>query len=163
MATLPSSFASGPGTYRVVSLCSAQLVETFGPDGKCLHQEVIIHRLPSRANPTIQESFFNPLLSHGRGITTTNFPLKCSSVITSIYVNSNEPAVFRCGIRAFYKQEHIMRAQDAVTQIETAVTALEEAKQIIEDNDTMEFDLDRKLNLIEEISGEVLEYVSDQT
>lgn len=160
----PSSFGIPSGGHRVVRRCSAHLVETYGPDGKCLHQEVIIHRLPSDAQCTITETFFYPLLSHGRGlIQKMSFPSKCSSVITSIYVSPDNPGEFRCGIRAFYPKETIMRAQDAVTQIDSIIDTLAEAKQAIEDNDTYDFDIDRKLNVMDEIATEVNEYILDQT
>jgi len=56
-----------------------------------------------------------------------------------------------------------MHAREAIEQIETIVETLNEAKTKIEENDTCDFDIDRKLNVIEEISAEVTEYVVDQT
>jgi len=112
----------------------------------------------------IREVFFNPLLSHGRGlIQKMNFPSRCSSVITSICVSPDNPGEFRAGIRAFYPKETSMHAREAIEQIETIVETLNEAKTKIEENDTCDFDIDRKLNVIEEISAEVTEYVVDQT
>lgn len=159
----PSSFATPPGCVRIVTSCSAQLVETFGQDGKCLHQEVIIQRGPSLVRGMMTAHFFAPLLSHGRGLTTTVLPSKCSNVITSIYVSADNPGEFRAGIRAFYPKESNMHAQKAVTQIETIIAILNEAKEILDDNDTLDFDIERRLNVSEEIAEDVLEYVSDQT
>ena len=159
----PSSFATPPGCVRVVSRCSAQLVATFGPDGRCLHQEVIIQRGPAIVLDMTTKHFFAPLLSHVRGLTTTVYPSKCSNVITSIYVSMDNPNELRCGIRAFYPKEISMHAQEAITQIDTIITTLEEAKVVLNDNDTDYFDIDRKLNVMEEIADEVAEYVSDQT
>ncbi len=160
---LPSSFVPMSGCSRVVTRCSAQLVEAFGRDGRGLHQEISVHRLPSTANPTIQAAFFNPLLSHGRGIMTTLYPSKCSSVITSTYVSSENPGEFRIGIRAFYPQESNMKAQDASKQIQDIIDNLTIAQRVIDDNDTLTFDVDRKLNMMEELADEVSDYVDDLT
>lgn len=158
-----SSFDIPSGGYRTVSPCSAQLVETFGPDGKSLHQEVIIHLLPSNAQPMMTGAFFHPLQSHGRGVMSPmNYPSKSSSVITSIYVDNDNPRTFRVGIRAFYPQEHQMKAQEAVEALEQTISELETAKQKIEENDTNEFDIDRKVNLISEVAEEINEYLADQ-
>ena len=159
----PSSFTTPHGCARVVSHCSAQLVETFGPDGKCLHQEVIIQRGPSLVQNMMTEHFFAPLLSHGRGLTTTVYPSKCSNVITSIYVSMDNPSELRCGIRAFYPKELNMHAQEAITQIDGIINTLEESKTVLNEHDTDDFDIDRKLNVIEDIADEVSEYISDQT
>jgi len=108
-------------------------------------------------------AFFHPLQSHGRGITKTSFPQKCSSVITSIYVDANNPRTFRCGIRAFYNQEKIMKAQEAIDQLEAVISDLDTVKGEIEANDTYEFDIGRKLNLISALTEEISDYVADQT
>jgi hypothetical protein len=150
------------GGSRVVKRCSAQLVETFGPDGKCCHQELIIHRLPSDVPNMMTEAFFHPLRSHVLGSTTKMiYPSRCSNVILSTYVDTENPAVFRCGIRPFYNLEKHMNAQQVLEKLESAIESLESAKDGVNDNDTMEFDLGRKLNLLTELAEEVADYVAD--
>lgn len=56
-----------------------------------------------------------------------------------------------------------MNAQDAVKQIDEIMETLTAVRVTIDDNDTLTFDVDRKLNLLEEISDEVSEYVDDLT
>ena len=159
-----STFDIPSGGYREVRPCSAQLVETYGPDGKCWHQEVIIHLLPQSAQHMTMAAFFNPLQSHGRGITTEmSYPSKCSSVITSIYVDANNPRTFRCGIRAFYKPESIMKAREAADQIQVIIDELEVIKQEVEDKDTYEFDIGRELTTISSEVERINDYVEDQT
>ena len=108
-------------------------------------------------------AFFHPLQSHGRGITKTTFPWKCSSVITSIYVDADNPRTFRCGIRAFYNKEIGMKASEAAEQIQVIIDNLEELKQDVEDNDTYEFDIGRNLTTIENEVELIKDYVDDQT
>ena len=159
-----STFDIPSGGYREVRPCSAQLVETYGPDGKCWHQEVIIHLLPQSAQHMTMAAFFNPLQSHGRGIMTKmSYPPKCSSVITSIYVDGDNPRTFRCGIRAFYQPESIMKSQEAVDQIQVIIDDLEVAKQEIEDNDMSEFDIGRELTSITSEVDRLTDYLDDQT
>jgi len=109
-------------------------------------------------------AFFHPLQSHGHGITTEmSFPPKCSSVITSIYVDANNPRTFRCGIRAFYQPETTMKAQEAADQIQVIIDDLEVVKQEVEDNDTYEFDIGRELTTIQNEVERITDYVDDQT
>ena len=157
-----STFDVPSGGYQTVRPCSAQLVATYGPGGRCLHQEVIIHLLPSNAQNMMTAAFFHPLQSHGRGTTKTKFPQKCSSVITSIYVDVDNPATFRCGIRAFYNKERNMKAQDAIDKIESIIGTLEGIKEDLEANDTYDFDIDRQLGTIETEVINVEEYVEDE-
>lgn len=151
------------GGYRVVRPCSAQLVETYGPDGKSFHQELIIHLLPSTAQHMMTEVIFNPLQSHGLGrMTKPNYPSKCSHVITSIYVGANNPRTFRCGIRAFYHQEKNMNASKAAASVDDSISILEGIKQKLEDNDSYEFDIETKLNTIADTADEIDEYIDDE-
>ena len=158
-----SSFELPAGGYRVVRPCSAQLVETYGPDGKCVHQEVIIHLLPSGVLPTMTEAFFHPLQSHALGRETKmNFPSKCSSVITSIYVSAENPRTFRCGIRAFYNQEKNMNASKAAANVEDTITVLEGVKAKLEDNDGYDFDIEVNLTKLEDTALEIQDYIDEE-
>ncbi len=56
-----------------------------------------------------------------------------------------------------------MKAQDAVKQIDEIIATLQAVRSTIDDNDTLTFDVDTKLNLMEEVSDEVSEYVDDLT
>ncbi len=161
---MPVSSCDVPsGGYRVVRPCSAQLVETYGPDGKSFHQELIIHLLPSTAQIMMKETIFNPLQSHGLGqATTMNYPSKCSSVITSIYVDANNPRTFRCGIRAFYNQEKNMNASKAASDVDDIIGILENIKQKLEDNDTYDFDIEANLTKIEETAVAVEDYIDEE-
>jgi len=158
-----SSFDIPSGGYQEVRPCSAQLVETYGPDGKCLHQEVIIHLLPSSAQHMMMAAFFHPLQSHARGVTKTNFPLKCSDVITSIYVSEDNPRTFRCGIRAFYNQEKNMQAREAAEQIQSIIDDLQKVLQEVETNDTSEYDIGGSLTKIVNEVETIQDYIDDQT
>ena len=150
------------GGYRIVRPCSAQLVETYGPDGKSFHQELIIHLLPSTAQLMMTEVIFNPLQSHGLGLAKElNYPLKCSGVITSIYVDADNPRTFRCGIRALYNQEKNMNASKAAASIDDTIGVLESIKQKLEDNDSYDFDIEAKLITISDTADEVEDYVDD--
>jgi len=151
------------GGYRVVRHCSAQLVETYGPDGKSFHQELIIHLLPSPAQNMMREVIFNPLQSHGRGLMTKmNYPSKCSSVITSIYVDADNPRTFRCGIRAFYNEDKNMNASKAAASVDDTVGVLDSVKQKLEDNDTYDFDIEAKLTKLSDLADEIEEYIDDE-
>ncbi len=56
-----------------------------------------------------------------------------------------------------------MKAQDAVKQIDEIIATLQAASRTIDENDTLTFDVDSKLNRMEELSDEVSEYVDDIT
>jgi len=161
---MPVSSCDVPsGGYRVVRPCSAQLVETYGPDGKSFHQEVIIHLLPSTAQTMMREVIFNPLQSHGLGTAKQmSYPLKCSNVITSIYVDANNPRTFRCGIRAFYNQEKNMNASKAASDVDDIIGVLDNVKQKLEDNDTYDFDIEANLTKLEETAVAVEDYIDEQ-
>lgn len=151
------------GGFREVRPCSAQLVETYGPDGKCFHQELIIHLLPSSVHPTMTGVFFNPLLSHGLGPgIKMSYPSKSSGAITSIYVDADNPRTFRCGIRAFYNQEKNMNASKAAANVEDTIAVLEGIKSKLEDNDGYDFDIESKLTTISDTADEVQDYIDDE-
>ena len=150
------------GGFRVVRPCSAQVVATYGPDGKCFHQELIIHLLPSSAHDTTLADFFNPLRSHGLGHTKMVYPSKSSGAITSIYVDADNPRTFRCGIRAFYNQEKNMNASKAAANVEDTITVLEGIKSKLEDNDGYDFDIETKLGIIADTADEVQDYLDEE-
>ncbi len=56
-----------------------------------------------------------------------------------------------------------MKAQDAINQIDEILCTLNAIRDTIDDNDTLTFDVDSKLNKMEELSDEVSEYVDDLT
>lgn len=56
-----------------------------------------------------------------------------------------------------------MKAQDASKQIQDIIDNLTIAQRVIDDNDTLTFDVDRKLNMMEELADEVSDYVDDLT
>lgn len=157
-----SSFNIPSGGFREVRPCSAQLVATYGPDGRCLHQEVIIHLLPSSVHGMTLASFFNPLQSHGLGTVPMNYPSKCSSVITSIYVGADNPRTFRCGIRAFYPQENKMQAQAAITSIDNTIAVLQAITVKLEENDTYDFDIQKDVDSAADTADSIEEYIDDQ-
>lgn len=56
-----------------------------------------------------------------------------------------------------------MKAAAATRHINEIIDNLREARQVIEDNDTLDFDIETNLNKLEELSDEVSEYVEDLT
>lgn len=56
-----------------------------------------------------------------------------------------------------------MKAQEAIDQLEAVISDLDTVKGEIEANDTYEFDIGRKLNLISALTEEISDYVADQT
>ena len=91
-----------------------------------------------------------------------NFPSKCSSVITSIYVSADNPRIFRCGIRAFYNQEKNMNASKAAASIDDIIAVLEGVKQKLEDNDTYDFDIGTYITKLEETANDIQDYIDEE-
>ena len=91
-----------------------------------------------------------------------NFPSKSSSVITSIYVDADNPRTFRCGIRAFYNQEKNMNASKAAATVDDIISVLENIKQKLEDNDTYDFDIETLVTRIADDAALVEEYIDDE-
>jgi len=111
----------------------------------------------------MREVIFNPLQSHGLGTATKmSYPLKCSGVITSIYVDANNPRTFRCGIRAFYNQEKNMNASKAASDVDDIIGVLDNIKQKLEDNDTYDFDIEANLTKLEETAIAVEDYIDEE-